>query len=101
MSEIDEKKLSELGFNGNRLSENPQEEKTLNTFYKQFDDRGCHNQMDLIIFGNKAGRGTTTPRDYLTEREKKIVYSTIQWLGSPVGKHFLRDCGYELKIENK
>ena len=51
----------------------------------------------MIIFGNKQGFGTTTPKDYLTEREKKIVYSTIQWLGSPVGRNFLQNAGYELK----
>ncbi len=89
--------LKDLGFNGHRLQQNPQEEKVLETFFKQFDDIGCHNQMDLIIFGSKNDYGAATPKEYLTERDKKIVYSTIQWLGSPVGMNFLQNAGYELK----
>jgi len=94
---METKELSELGFNGHRLAENPQEEKILNAFFQQFNDIGCNNQMDLIVFGNKSGKGVTAPRGLLNEREKKIVYSTIQWLGSPVGRNFLYNLGYELK----
>jgi hypothetical protein len=37
------------------------------------------------------------PLEYLSEREKKIMISTIQWLGSPVGQGFLKECGFEKK----
>ena len=37
---METKKLEELGFNGHRLSENPQEKVFLESFFKQFDDRG-------------------------------------------------------------
>jgi hypothetical protein len=88
--------LSELGFNGRRLPENPQEVKNLKVFVNEFDEKFCHNQMDLMVFGSERGN---TPRQYLTDREKKVALSTIQWLGSPCGVAFLRDCGYELKRE--
>ncbi|BBI90466.1 hypothetical protein HYO65_gp074 [Tenacibaculum phage PTm1] len=34
------------------------------------------------------------PSKLLTNHEELIVVSTIQWLGSPVGKNFLRECGF-------
>lgn len=37
------------------------------------------------------------PKGYISEREEKIVISTIQWLGSSVGKGFLKQCGFEEK----
>jgi hypothetical protein len=36
------------------------------------------------------------PSEYLTEKEESIVISTIQWLGTPVGKKFMESCGYIL-----
>jgi hypothetical protein len=49
--------------------------------------------MDNIFFG--TGKGGVRPADHLTDREKQIVLSTIQWLGSPVGQGFLNDCGFD------
>lgn len=45
---------------------------------------------DLIVFGQKEGNAFT-PNDYLTPREEKRVLSVIQWLGTPVGRGFLRE----------
>jgi hypothetical protein len=33
----------------------------------------------------------------LSKREEVLIINTIQWLGSPVGQGFLRDCGFVKK----
>lgn len=43
---------------------------------------------DLIVFGQKEGSGMGA-KDFLTDREKKIVLGVIQWLGTPVGRGFI------------
>lgn len=47
---------------------------------------------DQIVFGTKEGT-SSTPNQYLTDREKQVMLSTLQWLGSHVGQCYLRDCG--------
>lgn len=57
--------------------------------------------LDLIVFGSSKG---TEPKDYLSEKERRIVLSTIQWIGrnSPPGGKKLQElaiwmtgCGYD------
>lgn len=43
---------------------------------------------DLIVFGQKEGIGMEA-KDFLTDREEKIVLAVIQWLGTPVGQGFI------------
>lgn len=31
------------------------------------------------------------PKDEVTERDRQVAATVIQWLGSPVGTHFLRE----------
>jgi len=85
--------LSELTFKGHRLSENPMELKHLDVFSKNVGKYST-DSMDYLVFGQKDNN---SPKDFLSDREKQIVYSTMQWLGSHVGSCYLRDCGYELK----
>jgi hypothetical protein len=77
-----------------RFENNPQEKIFVEQFIK---DHEFYNDIDLIIFGHPSN--SMTPKDYLSDREKNIVVSTIQWLGSPVGQHFLYSCGFELKTK--
>lgn len=79
-----------------RLDKNPQEK----TFLEVFNDQHTkqNNDVDLIVFGHEEN--SFTPKDYLNDREKIIVVSTIQWLGSPVGQGFLNNCGFSSKSEN-
>jgi hypothetical protein len=70
---------------------NPKEKEFHDKFLKNHNRQG-YEDMDLIVFGH--GPESSRPKDYLTDREKKIVLSSIQWLGSPVGQSFLRDCGF-------
>ncbi len=53
------------------------------------------NDWELIVFGGKVNSSCDIPADRLSEREKDIVASVVQWLGTPVGKSFLKDCGFK------
>ena len=93
---INSKKDAELSedsviktFKEHRFERNPQEKIFVDEFLKQHSE---YNDMDLIVFGHAPEN--TMPKDYLSQREKNIVISVIQWLGSPVGKGFLCMCGY-------
>lgn len=82
-------------FKEHRFEKNPQEKKFVYEFLKQ------HNQSvdpDLIVFGHP--NNSMSPKDYLSDREKDIVISVIQWLGSPVGQSFLDSCGFVPKPNN-
>lgn len=86
-------------FKNYRFKTNPKEKEFFDKFLKHHNRDG-YTDMDNIVFGTDE-RGIR-PAQYLTDREKKVVLSTIQWLGSPVGQSFLNDCGFELKEnENK
>lgn len=81
------------GYKTYRHAQNPKEKELHDKFLKN------HNEdADLIVFGHTS---QLIPNDYLTDRERKIVLSTIQWLGSPVGKSFLKDCGFNLSNQSK
>lgn len=67
-----------------RFEKNPLEKKLVYEFLNQY---GNNENMDLIVFGH-ANTGLA-PKEYLTDREKQIVLSVIQWIGSPVGEGFV------------
>jgi hypothetical protein len=72
------------GFKKDRFDSNLKE--------KEFHDKFIENNkekddMNFIVFGQKSVSGFH-PNDCLTDREKSIVISTIQWLGSSVGQGF-------------
>lgn len=50
----------------------------------------------LIVFGQEDGK-SMTPKEYLTEREEKIVLGVIQWLGTPVGQGFINQLNSQEK----
>lgn len=82
------------GFNTHRHSDNPIELELHDSFNSEFiDNKYSHNAIDKIIFGtNENGNAN----DYLSDHEKRIVLSTIQWLGSHVGQSFLENNGFKL-----
>lgn len=82
------------GFNTHRHTDNPKEKEFHDEFIDSFMNDFSGDMIDYIVFGQRDGVGLA-PNDYLTDREKRIVISTIQWLGSPVGKNFLKECGFE------
>lgn len=85
-------------YNVHRHKQNPKEKELHDEFLKEFIKRNGHNENILkkIIF-DCSNDAQTIPNDYLSDREKKIVLTTIQWLGSPVGQGFLRDCGFVIE----
>ena len=80
------------GYKTYRHKKNPKEKELHDNFLKEHDREG-YADMDLIVFGHPSD--SLMPNDYLTDRERKIVLSTIQWLGSSVGQSFLTSCGFE------
>lgn len=74
-----------------RFKNNHKEKEFHDNFLKEHNRKG-YQDMDLIVFGHEST--SLKPNDYLTDREKQIVLSTIQWLGSPVGQNFLDSCGF-------
>jgi hypothetical protein len=88
----EKKVLGEINtFNKHRRLDNPQEAKNYEVASKWKKEHGVI--FDQAILG-ADGRGK--PKEYLTDREYEIVFSTLQWLGSHVGESFLRECGYNL-----
>lgn len=77
-------------FNKHRLTtDNAQEVIQVAVAKKLFKD---NIMADQAIFGIKDGT-SSLPNEYLTERDKQIMLSTLQWLGSHVGQCYLRECG--------
>lgn len=83
------------GFKTYRHESNPKEKELHDNFIKEMSFR----DMDFIVFGHSKSPNGSHPDDYLSDRERKIVVSTIQWLGSPVGHHFLRNVGFCEEVE--
>jgi len=77
-----------------RHQNNPLEKKIHDKFIKAFCV-GRGNSLGQICLETDE-RGIPTSK--LSAREKKIIISTIQWLGSPVGQSFLKDCGFGLSL---
>lgn len=70
-------------FNEHRRNSNPIEEKVYETACKW--DKENNVAFDQAILGSHSnGR----PKNHLTDHEKSIVFTTLQWLGSPVGQFF-------------
>ena len=82
------------GYKTHRHTNNPKEKEFHDKFLEQHN-REHHNDMDLIVFGHPSN--SLDPEDYLSTRERRIVLSTIQWLGSSVGRNFLEQCGFKEK----
>lgn len=88
------------GFNTHRHSTNPKEKELHDKFKKSFlKPHYSYNAIDRLVFGHASK--FHNPKDFLSDKEKRIVVSTIQWLGSSVGSGFLRDCGYHKEEDLK
>ena len=85
------------GYNIHRHESNPKEKELHDKFIAVvLNDKHSHQMLDRIIFGTKD-MAQDIPKEELDHRETKICVTLIQWLGSPWGQGFLRDCGFELK----
>lgn len=52
-------------------------------------DHSYPTQLEDMIYGHDQRRMT------LNKHEMRIMATTIQWLGTPVGMSFLRKCGFD------
>lgn len=80
------------GYKPHRHETNPKEKELHDKFRKELEERRWN--PDSIVFP-PANNSQTYATDTLSNREIRIMISTIQWLGSPVGQSFLRECGFE------
>ena len=71
-----------------RHTNNPLEKKLHDNFIKEHI-----NDIEMICVDSDDGM---KPNRYLTNDEKSIVISTVQWMGSPVGQSFLEENGFKL-----
>lgn len=84
------------GFKTYRHDSNPKEKELHDKFIEQhIDNEAWTCPVDLLVFP-ACNNTAMMPSDYLSDREKQIMISTIQWLGSPVGQSFMRECGFTL-----
>jgi len=81
-----------------RFKDNPKEKEMHDKFIEMFKrDSSANKCLSAIIFGWQNDR-QNTPERYLTDDEENICLNLIQWLGSPVGQSFLRECGFSLNV---
>lgn len=81
-----------------RFKDNPKEKEMHDKFIEMFKrDSSANRCLSAIIFGWQNDN-QTTPERYLTDDEENICLNLIQWLGSPVGQSFLRECGFSLNV---
>jgi len=83
-----------------RFADNPKEKEFHDKFKQMFEiSNTTRNSLSAIIFGWKDA-SQNYPNVYLTDKEEDICLNLIQWLGSPVGQSFLKECGFD-NNENK
>jgi hypothetical protein len=81
-----------------RFKDNLKEKEMHDKFIEMFKrDSSANICLSAIIFGWQNDN-QTTPERYLTDDEEDICLNLIQWLGSPVGQSFLRECGFSLNV---
>lgn len=83
------------GFNDHRLQRGDEYYSQEVKLHDIANEERWKRQWDLIIFGPSNDFFPSSPKEYLSDKEKRIVGGLLQWLGTPVGESFLRDAGYE------
>ena len=84
------KKSKHRGLHIYRFKDNPKE-KAFAEAWELENERG-HILDYLLHVGTNAQTGRPLE---CTEREALVAATVIQWLGSPVGQHFLEELGYK------
>lgn len=79
-----------IGRHAYRFNDNPEEERFARAWAKLNDND------DLFLSGLLRGQESRS-----TKEECLTAATLIQWLGSPVGQHFLDRLGYEKKPAEK
>lgn len=85
------------GYKTYRHKDNPKEKELHDKFVEWYVND--HSNMDLLVFP-PANDQQTRAEDTLSDREKRIVITMVQWMGTPLGQSLLRECGFE-PVEKK
>jgi len=80
--------MNHKGINQHRLLDNP-----LEKAYAEAWDK-INEQSDILAYIISESHDNT--KCYPTEREKELAATMIQWLGSPVGRNFVKGVLEEL-----
>ena len=89
--ELDETQPIE-GFKTYRHEQNPKEKEFHDKFIEWYVEGD--GLFDLLVFPPSNSQQTRA-EDTLTDREKRIVITMIQWMGTPLGQSLMRECGFE------
>jgi len=73
------------GISAHRLKDNPEERRFAEAWEK-------HNPLAWLL--DERHEQTGRPADP-SDRDQVVAATVIQWLGSPVGRAFLSDLGYQ------
>lgn len=76
------------GLHTHRFKDNPEEKRFADAWLEQ--NKHGDNLAHLLDERPTRGGRPPTPGD----RDYVVAATVIQWLGSPVGQHFLKDLGY-------
>jgi hypothetical protein len=91
---FDEVEDDSLTYKEYRFESNPKEKEMVDKFLEHADTL----EIERRVFGIDMNRSDLYPNGKLSKREMKIVLSTIQWLGSPVGQGFLLECNKKQSV---
>lgn len=85
-------KTRHVGLHGHRLADNPEEARFAEAWATENDRYRPGDSLLgwLLHTGDQSGSGHAEP----TDRECEVAATVVQWLGSPVGQHFLEGLGY-------
>lgn len=83
--------MKTTGFHTHRFADNPEERRFAEAWERM---NGQSSAVTTFLLRGDDVEGYV---EGASDRERAIVATVIQWLGSPVGQGFLRDLGYERK----
>jgi hypothetical protein len=68
-----------------RFAGNPKE-KVFADYWRKINDTNGKGTLEYLL-----AEDNNCPWGEMTDRDAEVAATVIQWLGSPVGQHFLRD----------
>lgn len=79
--------------NEHRLKQNPLE-KHMSDKWNSYNG---NNSGSPTILYRLLAEDSNYPKGEVSERDEIVATTLVQWLGSPVGVSFLKECGFENK----
>ncbi len=61
-------------------------EKIIAELWEKENEKGRDNLLEYLLANDP-----NSPKGEVTERDREVVATVIQWLGSPVGEFFLKE----------